>query len=436
MQSGKGRNKLINRIWRFLTGWRKAKDVQGSQRPAALALSQRGPMRHHDLEIKDYPIRDREIATQLIDLWNFGYTPRHVLSYAARDVFSNRTGDDQGWKISKFLDDEKSIPVDSEIYDILHALETRKNGSVYVIGGNRLKPAVAEFLGFGDSFWELVIEREPDSNLYGISSTLKLPPWEMFRCEDDHGTLNAFQQRRFLFDQNPYAVFVPPKIIHFRYEARNLYGVSIFQQSIDARSDRLEVRGDMARAARAAGVVMKNHHFPEGWSLEQRRQYKADYQALLAEGAITDMFLHDGLKIDEVSDRDFDLSPLMNQDRYLKYEEIPPGFPVWLFPGLTEKGAREISGQPAAAYARMRNDWCGILSEGIRWACDVELVLKLGMDRYTSLKKKYGQLYRIQFPEWKIIEKSPDKMTTKGSEVDQFIQELKGYQRRFDRVEN
>ena len=430
MQSqSKGRNKLITRIWRFLTSWRKTKDIQGSQRPAALAISANARRRDYDLEIKDFPIRDRELATQLINLWNYGYAPRHALSYAARDVFSNTTGDDQGWRISKYLDEEKTIAVDGEIYDVLHAFETRKCGAAYVIGGNHLKRAVPEFLAYGNSFWELAIERETGTNLYGITRTMKLPSWEIFRCENDHGMLECFQQRRFVYDQNPYAVFAPPKIIHFRYEPKSLYGVSIFQQSIDPYTDRLEVRKDMGRAARAAGVVMKKHHFPEGWDLEQRAQYKADYQALLDEGAITDMFLHEGLNIDEVSDRNFDLRPLMDQDRYLKYEEIPPGFPVWLFPGLIEKGAREISGQPAEAYARMRNDWCAVLSDGIRWACDVELVLKLGMSRYTELRRKYGQLYRIEFPKWK-VESSTKPPKVENTELDQFISDMKDYKKR------
>ena len=421
-------NNLLTRLWRFLTSWRRTKGIQGSRRPAVMALSARGRKHHHDLEVQDYPIRDREVAIELIDLWNYSYVARHTLSYAARDVFSNPDGSDQGWKVSKYLDQEETVEIDSEVYAVINNLATRRNGANYVLGGSLLKPAIREFLGFGDSFWELGIEREAGTNLYGIQRTMKLPPWEMFRVEDLHGVLLRFEQRRTLLGIKPYAMFVPPKIIHFRYEPRNLYGTSIFKQSLESRADRLEVRKDMGRAARAASVAMKKHHFPEGWDIDQRRQYRSDYEALLAEGAITDMFLHDGLDIDEIPSRSAGMNMLINQDRYLKYEEVPPGFPVWLFPGLYEKGAREIAGKPAEAYLRMRNDWCGILSEGIRWACDVELVLKLGIERYRQLKKQTPELYRIVFPAWSLEEAKKENVKVQKTDVDAFIDELRSYQ--------
>ncbi|MBC7823956.1 MAG: hypothetical protein H7126_08755, partial [Candidatus Parcubacteria bacterium] len=72
---------------------------------------------------------------------------------------------------------------------------------------------------------------------------------------------------------------------------------------------------------------------------------------------------------------------------------IPPGFPVWMFPGLDTTGAADIAGQPAKAYARLRNDLCGTIAEGIRQIIDIELVLKLGWDEF----QRTGQ-YRIVFP--------------------------------------
>jgi hypothetical protein len=58
-------------------------------------------------------------------------------------------------------------------------------------------------------------------------------------------------------------------------------------------------------------------------------------------------------------------------------------------------GGKDIAGQPALAYKRMRNDFCACLSEGIRQVIDIEIVLRLGYDKW----KKDGK-YRIIFPKW------------------------------------
>lgn len=428
---------ILDRLFRFFFPQKKKDQIiKGSQRSATLVAARGRRHRNWDLEIQDYPIRDRVIGQELIDLWNRSYIARHVLSYAARDTFSDLSGSGRGWTIPPTIDEKGEIPVDSEVFDIVTQLKNRRFGGEYVIGGNRFKPAVQEGVGFGDSFWSMGIRREGGgSNKYEIYRTLKLPPWELFRMETDQGLLLGFEQRRYLTQETPYAFFLPSQMIHFRYEPRNLYGRSIFQQSLEPRADRLEVRKDMARAARASGNNMNLHEFPEGWDTEMRRQYKNDYEMLQADGMITDLFLQDGVQVSKLATINPDLDPLISQDKYLKYEEIPAGFPIWLFPGLVERGAREIAGQPAWAYLRMRNDWCAMISDGIRWACEVEIVLKLGIDRYRQLMQEYSPLFRIVWPEWPL---SQDQVTNAQSsegeddpddEIDQFLQTLRRYQK-------
>lgn len=393
---------LFERLWKSLTQFRRT-SLTGSQRPIArnLGLSTR---RDYDLEIKEYPIRDAVVARELIEMTTWCVEARSVLSYLARDVFSSSDGDNQGFSVADTLDDNLT-PVNPEIRDIILDLLRRRNGGDYVIGGNFLKKAVRQAVGWGDSFIEISIDREGISpSDYCVSNSIYLPPWEVFRVEDDRGQLLGFEQRRRLQDPDPIQ-FHPLSVVHFRYEQDYLYGQSIFLQSISDWAKLKDATFDLANAMRAVGCNPTLHILPESADESYRIAYKDNYQNMLMDGMITDLFLLAGSDVRKISNVNPDLKTLIDNVNFLRSRILPPGFPIWLMPGLDTTGAKDISGQPARAYARMRNDICSMVAESVRQIIDIEIVLKKGFDWYVENGK-----YRLVFPKFLIS----DSQATQG----------------------
>lgn len=389
---------LFEKAWRFLTQFRRTSLV-GSQRPLAtrnLGLST--SRRDYDLEIREFPIRDAAVARELIEIIQYCVEARSVLSYLARDVFSSSDGDDQGFTVSDTLDDNKT-PVNPETRDIILDLLKRKNGGDYVLGGGFLKKAVRNAVGYGDSFIEFSIDKEGiGRNDYCVSNSIYLPTWEIFRCEDDRGQLLGFEQRRRLQDPDPVG-FHPLSVIHLRYEQAFLYGQSIFMQSRGDWAHLKDAALDLASAARAVGCLPNIHEMPEGVDDQYLPTYKAKYEDMLADGNITDLFLPNGADARKMAGANPNLQPLIDNVNFWRGRIVPPGFPSWLFIGLDNTGAKDIAGAPSRVYARMRNDVCSIISEGAKQIIDIELVLKLGWDKFLEVGS-----YRLVFPKFLISE--------------------------------
>lgn len=390
-----GSPNLLERLWKGLTQSRRT-TLSGSQRPIArnLGLSTR---RDYDLEIRESPIRDAAIARELIEMTTWCVEARSVLSYLSRDAFSSSDGDDQGFSVSPTLDDNETL-INPETKDIVLDLLRRRNGGDYVIGGNFLKKAVRQAVGWGDSFIEISIDKEGIGRDYCVSNSIYLPTWEMFRVEDDYGQLLGFEQRRRLQDPDPIQ-FHPLAVMHLRYEQNYLYGQSIFAQSITDWARLKDATFDLANAMRAVGCNPTLHFLPESADESYRVAYKDNYQNMLTDGMITDLFLLAGSDVRKISNVNPDLKTLIDNVNFLRARIIPPGAPVWLFPGLDTTGAADIAGAPARAYARMRNDIASMISEGVRQIIDIEIVLKKGFDWYLENGK-----YRLVFPKFLISE--------------------------------
>lgn len=386
---------LFERLWKSLTQSKRS-SLSGSQRPIArnLGLSIR---RDSDLEIKESPIRDAAIARELIEMTTWCVEARSVLSYLARDVFSSGDGDDMGFAVSPTLDDNET-PVNPDTKAIILDLLRRRNGGDYVIGGGFLKKAVRQAVGWGDSFVEISIDKEGVGRDYCVSNSIYLPTWEMFRVEDDYGQLLGFEQRRRLQDPDPIQ-FHPLAIAHFRYEPNYLYGQSIFAQSITDWAKLKDATFDLANAMRAVGCNPTLHFLPEGSDESYKDAYKANYQNMLMDGMITDLFLLAGSDVRKISNVNPDLKTLIDNVNFLRARIIPSGFPSWLFNGLDNTGAKDIAGAPARAYARLRNDICSMVAESVRQVIDIELVLRLGWDKFTEIGS-----YRLVFPKFLISE--------------------------------
>jgi hypothetical protein len=301
-----------------------------------------------------------------------------------------------GWQIGEFIDRNKTETINPETKAILNDLVNRKESiDQWVIGGDKLEKAQKQFLGYGDSFLEIGVEK--DGSTYGVSNLLYLPTWEIFRRESDQGILEGFDQRRFMSSRGADAQFDACQIVHLRHDRQFLYGQSVFAQSLQAWGNLKAATLALAQAATALGVNPTLHILPPEFDEQDRQIYIQSYQNRQLDGIITDLFLFNNTELKKLQSDFPNLGSLIDTCNYWKYQIIPAGFPVWFFPGLDNTGARDIAGEPARKYGRMRQSWCSILSKAIKQVCDTELVLRKGYDWYLENGR-----YRIEWPIWDI----------------------------------
>ena len=389
---------LLGRLWKRLTGARQPKQMIGTQRSAVVS-TYRWPT--WDQELVEYPIRDQEQAKLLIGAIygeNREKTFDDVLRYIESDTFSSSDGDDRGFTISDTLDDGET-PIDPDVQQILTELIRRKNGDHFVIGGTRFQRAAREAAAYGDSFWQLAIERDGDS--YTVTDTLKMPCWEMFRVESDVGELLRFEQRRRLFEINPEFQFPPIKIIHFRYRQRGIYGQSLFSAGLTYRADYDRARRNLGKVTNDTGSNPYVFDMPEGTDPEQKLQFKDAMDQAFNDGTVTALYLDPGVTVSRLGADVPNFEPLIEDKKVIRHSLVPAGFPIWLIPGMDSTGAKDISGGPERAYARMINDFRAMLTTGIRQACDIELFLKLGPDAYQEKVIEKG--YTIVWPKIAVL---------------------------------
>lgn len=384
---------FLTRLWRRLTGARDSKRMIGTQRSAVVSTIRDYS---YDQEIQEYPIRDQQRAMLLIDSiygQNRESVFDDVLRFLEADVFSSGDGDDRGFTIGDTLEDGET-PIDPDVRAIALDAIRRRNGDHYVIGGTRFQLAARESLSFGDSFWQLAIER--DGEAYAVTDTLKMPCWECFRVESDTGQLIEFEQRRRLMEPNPEFVFPAVKMIHFRYRRRGLYGQSLFDGRLKDRSQYRAAQHNLGKATNDTGSQPYRFIYPENFTVEQQQQFKEAWDQKTKDGVMTAFFTPHGMVADRMGSDIPNFDSLINYSQHLKTGLVPAGIPIWLIPGLETTGARDISGAPERAYVRMINDVRAVLTEGIRKAIDIELFLKLGPDAYQEKVVEMG--YSVVWP--------------------------------------
>jgi hypothetical protein len=346
--------------------------------------------RNYDLEISDFPIRDPDVARQLIEMGEWCPEVATSLRILSNDIFSSEDGDDQGFRISDTLNDDET-PVDPDVKSICDRLLEQPN----LIGGLALERAVKRILGYGDAFMSVGIDREGiGRGDWGISRTLMLPTWEMFRLETDDGTLLGYEQRKRVQDSEPIQ-FAPVQVVHFRYDQNTLYGTALFRQSIQDWKRLKEATEDLAAAGRALGCNPNLHKMPEGSDSEFMNAYRNDYEAQMADGIVTDFYMLPGGDVQKLANNNPDLSALANnvllwRSRIIMASQIPS----WRFAGLPVEATKDVSGQPAKAYARFINGIRMQLSEGIKQVLDTELILRLGLEAFVERGR-----YQIAWPD-------------------------------------
>ena len=383
-----GRNTRLENLWRNISNF-FARPFNAPTGQTAPLVGQVGYFssedvmsRRYDQEYVETPVRDVYRARQLI-----GLRARPEVSTAldilVGDILSSEDGDDIGLTVGEFLDVKKIIPVDPRLRQIcLDCIDRIMMGSV-------LTTVAEEFLIYGDSFRSCVL----DANCTKILRLKQLPTWEMFRVEDEDGVVFRFDQRKYLGEAMDNLQIHPAICTHWRYRRLYKYGRSMFEEVIPD-SDALN-QGYFAldKAAMAIGINPNIHVMPQGWTQKQADAYKRSYEIERDRNGriMTDYFMLNGGDVKKLSATwNPDLKALIDnvlqrRMRIAMRSRIPP----WMI-GLPTIGAREISGQPALAYARMIGTLRTVLAEGVRQILNLELAL----NGYTLDQMKY----RIEFP--------------------------------------
>lgn len=387
---------------------RATKQVTGSQRPlAVVGYNAIDASRRYDLEIPDAIVRNDAMgsAREILEAYHYCYEVRHTLTLAANSAFCSTDGDDQGWTIARDYNfGTQATPamedIDQEVYDIAMDLKMRQSWpGEYVIGGKKLELALKQALGLGDSFIEWGLEREGiGRNDWGISRSLYLPVFEMFRQEDDHGYLMGFEQRAHLDDKEAIA-FPAWKIAHLRYDQDHIYGRSAWRSSIATGiwAKLKEATNNLAHAAKDLGINPNIHEFAENTNRESRDVYIKSHESAKLNGlSPTDLYPLPGMAISKLSSQNPNLQTLIDTMLEWRYKMLLPGMPFYFFAGIMNGSARELSAQPALQHCRLRSEWCAMLTEVITQAIDTEIKLRKGEEFWRTR----GRYYRIVWPTW------------------------------------
>ncbi|MBW4580706.1 MAG: hypothetical protein KME42_14165 [Tildeniella nuda ZEHNDER 1965/U140] len=362
-----GRNRRLENLWQTITGFVRS-IFGGSQRPVAFQqfygsdqTSTRA--RNYDLEIGEYPIRDYDRAVELIEMAEWCPEVAAATDILKGAALSSEDGDDQGFTIATELNDGSAI--DKQVYTVcLNTLERLFPHSTSQVVLERM-------LNWGDAFAELAIDLSKNQ----VNSLMFLPTWEMFRVEAQ-GELLGFQQRRRLYEEEPAKVFVPGKVVHWRYRRKNLYGRSLFHESPQDWARLKRATDALAIAADTVGYNPNLHAMQEGTTREQLQDYQQRLEQRQADGIITDYYLMPGQDIKKLSNINPDIEALAAnvlqwRSRIVMRSRVPP----YLL-GLPAIGAQEIAGQPALENARHVNEIRMCLTEGVMQVLHTELYLK------------------------------------------------------------
>lgn len=373
---------MLERIWQAITSFNRT-PVVGTQRSLALnPLNTNGftaLSRQYDLEITELPVRNAQVARELIEMVEYCPEVATAINEISDSVWSSADGDDQGFAIAPTLNDNKT-PVDPNVYRILQRLVDD------VIGGTTLEPAAERILAYGDAFASIGV----NTRKMRIEKVLFLPTWEMFRCEDNQGQLLGFEQRRYLANSETAIGFHPVQMAHFRYRQKVLYGRALFYESIGDWHGLKDATEDLANGSRAIGINPNVHIMPACEGEDYRKAYKEAYEQKRSRGIVTDFYLANGADLKKLANINPDLKPLIDNVMMRRCRiAMRSRVPLWLL-ALPMDGAREIAGQPAMAYARFINRVRMALTAGIKHMCDLELAL-------NGIPREQWQ-YRIIWP--------------------------------------
>lgn len=358
--------------------------AQGSLYPIGYAAQYN---RKLNLEIPFQPVRpvknSYQNSVELIELATWSFEGRHSVSTISRDIFQNQEGQITSWSVA---DTYKEKKINKDVIAIANDLATRTNGKDLVLGGDFLQRAVRDFLTYGDAFVSLGFDKDGISKNWKISESLYLPPLSTFVDIDEQNKIQSYSQRESVNQRETDILIHPLKMLHFSYEKDQIYGNPITFQSLEAWRKLKEVSADLEQASRDTGYSILKHIMPENVSELDKETYQARYEDMLHSGIVTNLYLLPGMDVERIAADSGALEPLIKHWLQLRYQCIPPGLPLYLFPGLgiESSAGKEIATQPALNYARLIASIRGLLAEQIKWAINLEIVLTRGYDFFAE----------------------------------------------------
>lgn len=380
----RGRNSLFERVYRTLFKQAESEPL-GSQRsltrfwsfdpaPETNSLS-----RDYDLEIEDNFARSPELAKALWDIATNCSEAATCIDIIHNDAMSSADGSNIGFDIAPTLNDNET-KIDAEINRILRRLIDE----VLVFSG--LERVGELMLTTGDAFVSVGV----NTKRHMIDKLLILPTWEMFRVEDNQANLLKFEQRPSLLGDTVITIH-PIACVHWRYRKQNLYGRALFRESLFDWCKLKPLLIAIEQAAMSVGVNPNVHILPCTATARDAEQYKQDYlRARNEQMLLTDFYMLHGGEVKKLSSVNPDIKALIDAanlyiTRIVRRSRVPP----WMV-GFPSIGAREISGGPERAYARLINHFRQDITVGLRHLFNLELALH-------GIPKERWQ-YRIKWP--------------------------------------
>ena len=357
-------------------------DAVGSKKPLIYENYRgHGLDRFYDTELQESVVRNPEIGTPLVEMFNTCPEVATAIYRISDHVWASPDGDSRSFVVAPLVEDEE---IDPEVKDILDRLIAEVLPRSMNFLSNQL-------LAYGDFFCNIAFDR----NAGRIYKIIPLPCWEMFRIEDFKGDVECFEQRSYLGAPDHDIIKYPAySIVHWRFRyTYGLYGSGLFESGIGYWKRLKAVLNDLDRALVEIGTNPNVHQF----KCDTPDPYIKDYKDALAETrsrsrAINDYFIKDGT-ITKLASSEPTLTALFQaQQLYTDKIIMTSCVPGWMLNSLSNT-AQDLNNGPAMAFNDFVNNFRGILSEGLKKIFDFEL--------FINGIPEERQRYKLEWPKLK-----------------------------------
>ena len=355
---------------------------------------------------------DRALSIELVEAMTWSSVLSGSVRILAQNVFQHEDGRIESWKIkTTYIDPndniEKPLPPERmphpDIIKIAEELADRRCGKRHVLGGERLVDHAFNCFGYGDSFLELGLCNDGFGN-YVIADSLSLPTWSLFVEEDEAGHVVQYRQQSDITPRDTDRIwdgYHVAKILHFKHDDKGRYGWPATFAQIEAWRKFKQVSADLEEAARSS-IAPWLHILPEGRSEDYKQQYRSEYESIIEQGLVSNIYLLAGSDVRKAASATPTLKPLLDVYNVARIEMCANGIPLWLVPGLgiqnSGGASKELGGQPALTYARLVSHLRSILAQEIVFAIGLEVTMSKshGYEFWLEHRKNVD----VSFPRW------------------------------------
>lgn len=375
---------MLSRLRKLLKSFRlRDGAIQGSPYPLGYGTSRNYSRR--DLDVPEIPARfvedNKDLTHRLLEIYHYSKEASKAIEMLSLDCFQSQDGGSGSWFVNEELAD--GTRVNPDILVIARDLSSRMDGDENVIGADVLQSAVSELLFFGDSFFQLGIEKDGFGE-WGIKSSIYMPCLSMFVRRSESGFLEGFYQSTVGSKES--VDFHPFKIIQFSYLRKKgiRYGKSFIKSQAYADWDNVrDAEYAVSKIAMESGVTPWLHIMAPDKSQKDLELYERKHQAALNSGQIlTHYYLMNAGDIRKAATESDAIKPLADYLLDCRRRMIPAGFPTWIFTELGYEGSagNDLHGQPAMTYSRLVSAMRSTIGQGIKKAITIELLLRKGYD--------------------------------------------------------